>query len=218
MSGRIWTAEENAFIMDRLDQMVYNKTVRRMASRLNRSEPEIRKQVYKLIHLDKHWNEEEIEYLRSNWTAKSALEIGLFLGRSKNNVRYKVRKLRLKGGPKRASLQNAKKQSKSPNKPEIALDKLLQANFPGEYIFNGDYSQGVSLGGLVPDWVNVNGKKQVIELFGDYWHDMRGNIGWKSTVFGRKAVFSQLGFDCLIIWEHELKLPEEVIEKIRDFQ
>lgn len=109
--------------------------------------------------------------------------------------------------------------SQSPNKAEIELDSLLQSNFPGEYKFNGNYSQGVSLGGLIPDFVNVNGKKQVIELFGEYWHDTgrRKGIRWKSTEFGRKAVYSQLGFDCLIIWSKELESVDALVEKLRAF-
>lgn len=104
-----------------------------------------------------------------------------------------------------------------PNKSERFLSELLEKYFPNEYLFNGDYSKGVTLGGLVPDFININGKKQVIELFGDYWHNGKQDIPWKSTEFGRQAVFSQLGFSCLIIWEHELKSPDEVIEKIRKF-
>lgn len=106
----------------------------------------------------------------------------------------------------------------SPNKSELALDSLIQKEFPGEYKFNGDYSQGVTLGGLIPDWVNVNGRKQVIELFGEYWHDRLKDLKWKSTEFGRKAVFSQLGFDCLIIWSKELRHTDEVIKKIEAFR
>lgn len=106
----------------------------------------------------------------------------------------------------------------SPNKSELAFDALLQVNFPGEYRFNGDYSQGVTLGGLIPDWINVNGKKQVIELFGDYWHDgKRIKVSWKSTEFGRNAIFSQLGFECLIVWGNELKSPDDLVKRIRSF-
>lgn len=116
-------------------------------------------------------------------------------------------------GLRKALLANKLK----PNKLEVFLNSLLETHFPGEFRFNGDLSQGVMLGGLVPDFINVNGKKEVIELFGDYWHDTKRNIPWKATEFGRQAVFSQLGFKLLVIWEHELKSPEEVIEKIRRF-
>lgn len=114
---------------------------------------------------------------------------------------------------KKMTFQN----SQLPTRPELALLSLLEANFPGEYVYNGDFSNKTMLHGLIPDFVNVNGRKQVIELFGDYWHDKKKYIPWKATEFGRKAVFSQLGFNCLVIWEHELKSPDEVIEKIREF-
>lgn len=106
---------------------------------------------------------------------------------------------------------------KGPNMPERKLDKLLKRNFLGEFDFNGNFDCGVMLGGLVPDFVNVNGKKQVIELFGDYWHGKKEKVPWKSTEFGRKAVYSQLGFELLVIWEHELKSPDGVVERIREF-
>lgn len=104
-----------------------------------------------------------------------------------------------------------------PNKAEQKIDSLLQTLSPGEFAYNGDFSQGVMLGGLIPDFINVNGKKAVIELFGNYWHDKKGNIPWKSTEFGRQAVFSQLGYKLLVIWEHELKDPEAVVKRIKEF-
>lgn len=104
-----------------------------------------------------------------------------------------------------------------PNKSEALLDSLLQTHFPDQFAFNGDLSQGVMLGSLVPDFINVNGQKSVIELFGDYWHDKKKKIPWKSSEFGRQAVFSQLGYKLLVVWEHELKSPNDVVEKIKEF-
>ena len=104
-----------------------------------------------------------------------------------------------------------------PNKSELLLDSLLQTHFPSEFAFNGDLSQGVMLGSLVPDFINVNGQKTIIELFGDYWHDKKKNIPWKSTEFGRQAVFSQLGYKLLVVWEHELKDQDALLEKIKEF-
>lgn len=89
------------------------------------------------------------------------------------------------------------------NKPEKCLQIILDKHFPNEFKYNGNCELGVVLGGCVPDFVNVNGKKQVIEVFGDYWHD-RSNMDWKQTEFGRKTAYSQLGYKCVIIWEHEL--------------
>lgn len=93
-----------------------------------------------------------------------------------------------------------KKLSKSmhlkPNKPETFLIKLLNINFPKEYKYVGGFK--FFLGGKNPDFMNVNSKKKLIELFGDYWHkdeDPRNRI----------KHFKKYGFDTLVIWEKELK-------------
>lgn len=227
MSKRAWTAEEDSFLIERWGKGAYFKNIERLAYRLNRSVPEIRMRAYRFkkggcIETPKaiskkgghgrKWTEDELQILKTSWSSQSSFEISKSVQRSIDAIRSKAKNLGLKGGRNHVYIQS------SPNKPETILDELLQANFPNEYRFNGDYSQGVTLGGLIPDWINVNGKKQVIELFGEYWHDgKRRKVRWKSTEFGRKAVYSQLGFECLIIWTNELKSPNEVIDKIRSF-
>lgn len=94
-----------------------------------------------------------------------------------------------------------------PNKLEIKVNKILEKHFPGEWKYNGDFSCGVSIGGLIPDFVNVNGKKQAIEVFGDMYHDPKksfSKVSWKRQEFGRKAIFSQYGYECIIFWASEL--------------
>lgn len=88
-------------------------------------------------------------------------------------------------------------------KPEKKLQIILDKHFPDEFKYNGNLEQGVMLAGLVPDFINVNGKKQVIEVFGDYWHNLP-NMPFYSTEYGRKHIFSKLGYDCMVLWEHEL--------------
>jgi hypothetical protein len=101
-----------------------------------------------------------------------------------------------------------------PNGQELYLDFILQNNFPDEWMFVGD--GGLFIQGLCPDFINVNGKKQIIELFGEHWH--RGeNVKYNKTEDGRKEIFSQINFDTLIIWDYELKDETKVIEKIRRF-
>ena len=109
-----------------------------------------------------------------------------------------------------------KAQNKKPNKKEHQLNELLQKYFPNEFKYTGD---GVNIiYGLCPDFTNCNSKKKLIELFGDYWHnDKQRNIKWICTEWGRKAIYSQLGYDCLIIWEHELKDENKVVKKIKNF-
>lgn len=106
--------------------------------------------------------------------------------------------------------------NRKPTDLERKLDSILQQYFP-EFKYNGDFSLGVTLGGLVPDFVNVNGKKEVIEAFGDYYH--RDELGWRRSELGKIMIYNSLGYRCLVLWEHELKtLPEEqIVEKIHQF-
>ena len=111
-------------------------------------------------------------------------------------------------------------QSIRPTLPEKQLIDLFANHFP-QFKYNGDGRLGVTLGGLTPDFVNVNGKKQVIEVFGDYWHSPKV-LGdkWKGSELGKIMAYNSVGWDCLIIWEHELKelTEEQILEKISNFQ
>lgn len=98
--------------------------------------------------------------------------------------------------------------SSTPNKKEIQLTDLLDNLYPGEWRFVGDGQ--VVMGGKCPDFINVNGQKKIIELFGDYWH--RGE-----NPQDRVDLFSPFGFETLVIWERELKNMESVKSKIQDF-
>jgi G:T-mismatch repair DNA endonuclease (very short patch repair protein) len=102
-----------------------------------------------------------------------------------------------------------------PNKAERILENVLIENHM-DFKYNGDGRLGIALAGLVPDFVNVNGRKQVIELFGEYWHRLE-NIKWHQTEIGRVGAYKSIGWDCLVIWENELKKPEMVLSKIVEF-
>lgn len=82
-----------------------------------------------------------------------------------------------------------------PNKLEKKLQRLLADLFPNEYRYTG--SGEVWIGKRNPDFTNVNGKKAVIELWGDYWH--AGKDPEELIQYYRKY-----GFSCLVIWEREL--------------
>lgn len=101
-----------------------------------------------------------------------------------------------------------------PNKAERKLTHLLRRYFPNEWEYTGDGK--VILHGLIPDFTNKNGRKAVIELFGDYWHTKRIK-SWKDTELGKIMAYKALGFECLVIWEKELKDEERVVSKISNF-
>lgn len=99
-----------------------------------------------------------------------------------------------------------------PNKQEIALGEIIEEVCPGEFKYNGDYSLGISLNRSIPDFVNVNGKKQAIEFFGTYWHNQDGR-GEQDKI----AKYKDVGWDCLVIWDTELGKTDALKEKIRAF-
>ena len=94
-----------------------------------------------------------------------------------------------------------------PNKPEQRLIDILNHNqLPFEYVGDGE----VWLGNHNPDFINVNGWKQVIELFGTYWHPV-------FDVAKYIEYYKQYGYMCLPIWEDELLNPDKVIKKVKKF-
>ena len=96
-----------------------------------------------------------------------------------------------------------------PNIAELKLLNLLEQHFPGQYAYTGDGK--IVIDHLVPDFTNCNGRKEVIELYGDYWH--RGEDEVKKV-----ERYASFGFSCLVIWECEMKAQSELLDKIRAFR
>lgn len=95
--------------------------------------------------------------------------------------------------------------NKRPNHIERKLGIILDNNYLEEYEYNGNGK--VVIGGLVPDYINKNGRKEVIELFGNYWHR-------NDNPQDRINKFAKRGYKCLVIWEWELENSTILIEKI----
>jgi hypothetical protein len=95
-----------------------------------------------------------------------------------------------------------------PNKPETAILNILNSLYPGEWKYVGDGE--VVIAGKIPDFINVNGQKKIIELFGDYWHEGQDPKD-------RIKVFKPFGYKTLVIWERELNEIEKVEKRIKAF-
>ena len=93
-------------------------------------------------------------------------------------------------------------------KPEIKLENILSKFFPNQWLYCGDGS--VCIKGKSPDFINVDGKKQVLEVFGRYWHK-------NEDVQIRIEMFASFGFATLVFWEDELDNESTVTEKIKNF-
>jgi len=111
---------------------------------------------------------------------------------------------------------------KKPTISEKKLENILSEIAP-EFQYNGGFELGITIGGKIPDFVNVNGKKQIIELFG-CWHHACPiccpdaiEHGFVSDEKERIELYVKYGWDCLVVWSHELKDTNQAISKIRRF-
>ena len=96
-----------------------------------------------------------------------------------------------------------------PNKPEQQLQALLDGLCPDQWEYTGDGK--LIIGGKNPDF--WNGDHRLIELYGDYWHNLE--------VFPNKLTdkeiithYQQYNYKCLVIWQRELKQPRKVVSRI----
>lgn len=98
-----------------------------------------------------------------------------------------------------------------PNKAETFLDEFFQDLLPNEYKFVGDgKDEDFIIAGKCPDFVNINGQKKIIELFGEPFHAPKEEQE-------RIDLFAQYGYQTLIIWYNELENLQAVEEKVLSF-
>ena len=122
------------------------------------------------------------------------------------------------------NLEYAEKQLKAiyatmktkPNKPERKLRNGLNRMFPGEYKYVGDGK--VWFGKRCPDFINVNGQKKIIEMFGDFWHSEEVNGRTRKQEENQRiGYFAGYGFKTLIIWEREFQNIRRLKKKLIEF-
>ncbi len=90
-----------------------------------------------------------------------------------------------------------------PNNKEKLLQNILDSVFPDTWIFIGDGK--IPIGGKHPDFYDKS--TNLIDLYGDYWHR-------NHNPQDRIDYFKQIGYNCLVIWEHELQDKNKLTEKI----
>lgn len=95
-----------------------------------------------------------------------------------------------------------------PNKTEKFLTKLFQKLYPNQWKYVGD-GQFI-LAGKCPDFVNVNGQKKIIELFGEHVHKPEEEQE-------RTILFSKYGYQTLVIWFKELNDMGRLVERVTNF-
>jgi len=129
---------------------------------------------------------------------------------SKNTEFKKGHKWNRKIESKRISnsiLSNSRK-----TKPEIKLENILSKTLPNEYKYTGNGK--VMIESFNPDFINCNGQKKIIEVFGRYWHTLPKN---KRRDFLRFRIYKKYGYKTLVIWDDELKNIDKVEQTIQEF-
>lgn len=95
-------------------------------------------------------------------------------------------------------------QKAKPTSLEMQFIALCQKyNLPFRYVGDGE----IWIARMNPDFINVNGKKQVIEVLGNYWHTKKGT-------HERIENYKKYGFECIAIWEDELKDEILIIDRL----
>ena len=95
-----------------------------------------------------------------------------------------------------------------PTNPEKQFMNIIgKYNLPYKYTGDGTFW----IRGINPDFVNCNGEKICVEVFGDYWHNRKDN---KERDVHNLKVLKKYGWKRIVIWEHELKDINLVLERI----
>ena len=100
------------------------------------------------------------------------------------------------------------KSREAPNKAEKYLADLLEQYYPHEWKFVG--GGDVVIAGKIPDFININGHKRIIELYGELWHT-------EEEAIQRIQTFKDYGYSTLIIWGKELKNVATLLDKVKSF-
>lgn len=88
-------------------------------------------------------------------------------------------------------------------KPELIFAAICNKyNLPFKYTGDGTFW----IHNINPDFVEVNGKKIAVEIFGDYWHSplLKRNMRYNQTYEGRKKILKRYGWKLIVLWESDL--------------
>lgn len=106
--------------------------------------------------------------------------------------------------------KHLKANCRRPNIPEnIFISICIKYNLPYKYVGNGSFW----IENINPDFINVNGEKICVEIFGDYWHNYPNGTQKDKE---KEKILEKYGWKRIIIWENELKKLKtiEILQKL----
>lgn len=138
--------------------------------------------------------------------SKKKLSISLSIYNKKlwSNKEFRERKLKamLSGGIKKPTIFERK-----------LIDLIKRYNLDYKYVGNGD----VWINRKNPDFINVNGKKIIIEVYYDYYKiKNHGSIENYEKI--RRDIFSQYGYKTIFIREKDFKDSNFIVNKIKEVE
>lgn len=89
-------------------------------------------------------------------------------------------------------------------KPERIFEQICKKyNLPFKYTGDGTFW----IHNINPDFIECNGKKIAVEIFGDYWHSPLLNYKLQKdrTLLYRKKILKKYGWKLIVFWETDLK-------------
>lgn len=123
--------------------------------------------------------------------------------------RYKEFSERMKnGGAIKARMGNKMK----PNNPEkLVMEIIKKHNLP--FVYTGDGKTWIE--NYNPDFVSQDGSKKIIEVNGEYWHNLP-KVKERDII--KTGIYKKLGYDILVISDKEiLNSPESAVIKLKEF-
>lgn len=97
---------------------------------------------------------------------------------------------------------------RKPSKPEKHLIEFLNIHFPNEWKYVGDFKFWIE--GRNPDFININGKKAIIEYNG-YWKHT------KEKDEAKTQHYALYGFKTLNLYPQDLKNESHLVQTISNF-
>lgn len=101
------------------------------------------------------------------------------------------------------------KMPKTHTLPELKFEEICEKHkLPFRYVGDSSLWIGEEKGKkLNPDFIEANGKKIVVEIFGDYWHSplLNRSLREGANLNYRKEHYKRHGWDSFFLWESDLK-------------
>lgn len=113
----------------------------------------------------------------------------------------------------RKKMRQARRHQKLPKhhtKPELIFEAICKKyDLPFHYV--GDSSLWIGKNNkLNPDFIEANGKKICIEIFGDYWHSrlLNQKLPKQADRYYRQRHYKKFKWASVFFWETDLKRPD----------